>query len=121
MNKQDSTLFEIIATFYEMEYGNEVEEIKDDLLQQIKSDYIPLAHSEFGSITDFSATTVYIPSQKAVVKNIFSFEYEQPFEEKLYFKDNEEFVYFLYNESFDGLLEPKIEEEKLIEICKCAS
>ena len=121
MNKQDSILFEIIATFYEGEFGNEREDFKEELLQEIKSDCVALVHSEFGCITDFSATTVYIPSQKAVIKNIFSFEYGQPFEEKLYFKDNEEFAHYLLNESFDGLLEPKIEEEKLIEICKCAS
>jgi len=120
MCENEKDLFEIIATFYEGEFGNEREDVKEELLQEIKSDCVSLVHSEFGCITDFSATTVYIPSQKAVVKNIFSFEYEQPFEEKLYFKDNEEFAHYLLNESFDGLLEPEIEEEKLVEICKYA-
>ncbi|MCE5132221.1 hypothetical protein KJB62_12670 [Staphylococcus saprophyticus] len=119
MPEQEMSLFEIIATFYQGEYWHELQEIQDILLQEIKEDRVSLAESDFGSITEFAGTTVYIPSENAVVKDIYSFEYEQEFEEKLYFKDNEEFKEYLWSVSFDGLLEPNIGEEKLVEIVKC--
>lgn len=116
MPEQEMSLFEIIATFYQGEYWHELQEIKDILLQELKEDRVSLAESEFGSITEFSGTTFYVPSENAIIKNVFSFEYEQAFEEKLYFKDKSEFKDYLWNVGFDGLLEPNIGEEKLVEI-----
>lgn len=120
MCKYEKSIFEIIGTFYEYEYGEEKDDYKAYLLQDIEDDFVSLAHSEIGSITDFSAATIYIPSEKAVVKNIFSFEYQQSFEEKLFFQDNDALEKYLMGTSFDELLEPKIEEDILIEICKSA-
>lgn len=118
MAEQEMSLFDIIATFYQGEYCHEFYEIKDILSQELKEDRVSLAESEFGSITDFSGTTFYVPSENAIIKNVYSFEYNKGFEEKLFFKDKEEFAQYLLNVSFDGLLEPNIEEEKLVEIVK---
>lgn len=118
MTEKEKNLFEIIATFLEGEYGYEPEEYEKDLQREIKEDCVSLANSEFGSITEFAASTFYVPSEMAIIKYVFAFEYNESFEEKLFFKDKEEFAQYLLNVSFDGLLEPNIEEEKLVEIVK---
>lgn len=116
MAEQEMSLFEIIATFYQIEYCHEFQEIRDILLQELSEDCVYLAESEFGSITELSGTTKYIPSENTIIKSVFSFEYEQGFEEKLHFKDKAELKDYLWNVGFDGLLEPNIKEEKLVEI-----
>lgn len=120
MNKEQSQLFDIIETFYEGEYGYDMEEfeLKEDLIKNLKLDHVPIAASEFGEITEFSGETVYIPSQNVIYKGIYSVEYEKSFKEKLYFKDIESFQEYLYGESFDSLLAPEIEEKELIKIVK---
>ncbi|MCD8845214.1 hypothetical protein [Staphylococcus gallinarum] len=118
MCEEKMILFHIVGTFYEGEFGYELEDYKSRLLQDIKDDVISIVESEFGFITEFTTCTTYVPSERALYKDIFSFEYNKSFREKLYFKNNEEFAQYLWNEPFDGLLEPEIEEEVLVEIVK---
>lgn len=122
MDKQINILFDVISEFYEGEYGYDMEEneFKEDLIENLKSDFVPIAASEFGGISEFSAETTYTPSQNTIIKDVYSVEYDESFQEKLYFKDIEAFQKYLYNATFDGLLEPEIDEEALINIVKSA-
>lgn len=122
MKNNQNILFDVLTTFYEGEYGYDMDEIefKSDLIKSLESDCVPIAASEFGETTEFVAETVYVPSQNIIIKDVYSVEYEEQFQEKLYFKDVEEFQEYLYRESFDGLLAPEIEEKELIKIVKTA-
>lgn len=122
MNNKQKALFDIIKVFLEGEYGYDMDEfeLKEDLIKNLKSDCVPIAASDFGETTDFSGETVYIPSQNAIFKNVYSIEFEESFQEKLHFKNLEAFQTYLYRETFDGLLAPEIDEEVLVEIVKSA-
>lgn len=40
---------------------------------------MPIVAPEFGDTTDFTEETIYILSQNAIVKGVYSFEYEKSF------------------------------------------
>lgn len=114
-------LLRIIWDFIEVEFGDSFEGTEEDaihILNDINSDCVPLVHSEFGSITDFTGQTSYIPSKNMIIKDVFSFEYKESYEDSVVFESLEEFNMYLMKSSFDGLLEPDIEEEQLIKIVK---
>lgn len=114
-------LLRIIWDFTDMEFGDSFEGTEEDaldILNDINNDCVPIVHSEFGDFIEFTGQTSYIPSKNIIVKDVYSFDFGESYEDLVIFESVDEFNMYLMNNSFDELLQPNMEEDQLIKIVK---
>lgn len=114
-------LLRIIWNFIDNEFEDSFEGTEEDaleILNDIDNDCVPIVHSEFGDLIEFTGQTSYIPSKNMIIKDVFSFDYGESYEDPVIFESLDEFNMYLMKNSFDELLQPNMEEEQLIKIVK---
>lgn len=114
-------LLRIIWNFIDNEFEDSFEGTEEDaleILNDIDNDCVPIVHSEFGDLIEFTGQTLYIPSKNMIIKDVFSFDYGESYEDPVIFESLDEFNMYLMKNSFDELLQPNMEEEQLIKIVK---
>ncbi len=119
---KQNELQSIIYDFYEFEFElqeHDFEDFVQNFQKEYESDCISIACSYIGNTTEFESTTTFIPSKLKLHRDIYSFEYEGSFQESIFFSSINEFRQYIYNSTFDSLLNLEdIEEELLIKLCK---